>query len=154
MYCALGCAFITEDGSGVAVWRPPQYWQGLGMWRFVRAGFLWTPFNIGWELAPRRLKMLQNAEHRHRAEINEPHWFLELIGVDPERQRTGSGAALIRHIHEMADRDRLPSYVITHEAKNVVYYERHGFKHIKSESVLPDAPPTCSLLRPPSEAGS
>ena len=148
LYRGVGGAYITDDGSGVALWAPPQHWRGMSAWRYVRAGFLPTPFRIGWDLLPRRIGALRDIEHRHRAEMGAPHWFLELIGVDPERQGTGSGAALIRHVLDRADRQGLPSYVITHEPKNVAYYERFGFQFVGAAPFEPGAPPTCSLLRP------
>lgn len=148
LYRGVGGAFIAGDGSGAALWTPPEYPHGLGVGHYVRAGFLWTPFGIGWELAGRRLRALRDIERRHRAEISGPHWSLEVIGVDPARQRTGAGSALIRHILDRADRDGLPAYVITHDAKNVAYYERHGFRLVGDAPFEPGAPPTCSMIRP------
>lgn len=148
MHRRVGGAFIAGDGSGAALWTPPEYPHGLGVGRYVRAGFLWTPFGIGWELAGRRLRALRDLERRHRAEISGPHWSLEVIGVDPARQRTGSGAALLGHILDRADRDGLPAYVITHDARNVAYYERHGFRLVGDAPFEPGAPPTCSMIRP------
>ena len=148
LYRGVGGAFIAGDGSGAALWTPPEYLHGVSPARYVRAGFLWTPFGIGWELAGRRLRAARDIERRHRAEISGPHWSLEVIGVDPARQRTGSGAALLRHILDRADRDGLPAYVITHEAKNVAYYERHGFRLVGDAPFEPGAPPTCSMIRP------
>lgn len=148
MHRRVGGAFIAGDGSGAALWTPPEYPHGLPVGHYVRAGFLWTPFGIGWELAGRRLRALRDLERRHHAEISGPHWSLEVIGVDPGRQRTGSGAALLGHILDRADRDGLPAYVITHDARNVAYYERHGFRLVGDAPFEPGAPPTCSMIRP------
>ncbi len=148
LYCGVGGAFITDDGSGVALWAPPHYWHGVGIWRHVRAGFLATPFHIGLDMTRRRIGALRDIEHRHRTEIQEPHWSLELIGADPKQQRTGSGTALIQHVLDRADRQGLPAYVITHDARNVAYYERFGFLLVGNAPFEPGAPPTCSLLRP------
>ncbi len=148
MYRGVGGAFITGDGSGVALWAPPQYWRGVGAWRCVRAGLLLVPFYFCWELPLRRINAVRDIERRHHSEIRGPHWSLELIGVDPERQRTGSGGALIRHVLDQADQQELPSYVITHDDRNVAYYERFGFHLIGDAPFEAGAPPTCSLLRP------
>ena len=148
LYRGVGGAFITDDGSGVALWTPPQHWRGVSAWRYLRAGFLVTPFRIGWELPFRRLRALRDIDRRHHAEIQGPHWSLEVIGADPARQRTGSGTALIRHVLDQADQQGLAAYVITHEARNVAYYERFGFQLVGDAPFEPGAPPTCSLLRP------
>lgn len=150
MYREVGGAFITEDGSGVALWTPPQYWRGLSVWRYLRAGFLRTPFHIGWETPFMRLRALRDIDRRHHGETQGPHWSLEVIGADPARQRTGSGTALVRHVLDQADQQGLPAYVITHDRKNVAYYERFGFRLVGDAPFEPGAPPTCSLLRPPS----
>ena len=150
LYRGVGGAFITGDGSGVALWTPPQYRHGVGVWRYVRAGFLATPFRIGLDMPRRRLGALRDIERRRRAEVKPPFWSLEVIGVDPARQRTGSGGALIRHVLSLADQQGLPAYVITHEERNVAYYERFGFRLIGDSPFEPGAPPTCSLLRPAS----
>jgi len=147
LYRGVGGAFITDDGSGVALWTPPQYPHGVGTWRYIRAGFLAAPFHVGLDMPLRRLAALRDIERRRHAETKAPFWSLEVIGVDPERQRTGSGTALIRHVLEQADRDGLPAYVITHEARNVAYYERFGFRLVGDAPFEPGAPPTCSLLR-------
>jgi GNAT superfamily N-acetyltransferase len=147
LYRGVGGAFITDDGSGVALWTPPQFRHGVGLWRYLQVGFLSTPFHIGWEMPLRRIGALRDIERRRRAEIREPFWSLEVIGADPERQRTGSGTALIRHVLDQADEQGLPAYVITHEARNVAYYERFGFRLVGDAPFEPGAPPTCSLLR-------
>jgi GNAT superfamily N-acetyltransferase len=134
----------------VALWTPPQYRHGVGVWRHIRAGFLATPFSVGLEMPLRRLSAVRDIERRHRAEVKEPHWSLELIGVDPGRQRTGAGGALIRHVLDQADEQGLPAYVITHDERNVAYYERFGFRLVGKAPFEPGAPPTCSLLRPTS----
>jgi len=148
MYRGMGGAYMTDDCSGVALWTPPQYRHGAGAWRHVCAGFLATPFHLGLERVRSRIGALRDIDRRHRAEVSEPHWSLEVIGADPARQRSGAGTALIRHVLDQADRNRLPAYVITHEEKNVAYYQRFGFRLIGDTPFEPGAPPTCSLLRP------
>ena len=152
MYSRVGGAFMADDGSGAALWAPPRHWRGLGAGHYLRAGFLAAPWRLGCALPGRRIRALLDLERRHHTEIREPHWSLEVLGVDPERQRTGSGSALIRHVLAQADRDRLPCYVITHDAKNVAYYERHGFRLVDDTPFEPGAPPTCSMIRPAVES--
>lgn len=38
----------------------------------------------------------------------EPHWYLPFIGVDPVKQGSGYGSALLKHALQNADRDKLP----------------------------------------------
>ncbi|MBW7863542.1 MAG: GNAT family N-acetyltransferase [Candidatus Hydrogenedens sp.] len=148
VYRELGAAFMTEDGGGVAMWVPPHCPKGPGIWRFIRAGMLMEPFNCGLETMHRRILMKLDIERRHHGEMREPHWFLEIIGVDPAHQRRGCGKALLRHVLDQADRDGIPAYVITHDPEDVVYYQQNGFRLLTDKTAMRGAPPTYSLLRP------
>jgi GNAT superfamily N-acetyltransferase len=59
-----------------------------------------------------------------------PHWYLPLIGVDPARQGSGLGSALMRHALARSDRDGLPAYLESSNPRNISLYERHGFKRL------------------------
>src|SRR5262245_21672393 len=60
----------------------------------------------------------------------EPHWYLPLIGVDPERQGKGLGSRLLARALHRCDRDRLPAYLEATSPRNLTLYARHGFKAI------------------------
>ena len=59
---------------------------------------------------------------------DEPHWFLDAIGVEPERQGEGIGAALVRWGIARAAADGVPAFLETGLIENVGYYERFGFR--------------------------
>ena len=48
-----------------------------------------------------------------RLHIKEPHWYVFVLGVRPERQGEGLGRALLDPALARADRDRLPAYLET-----------------------------------------
>ena len=56
-----------------------------------------------------------------------PHWYLPLIGVAPAHQGRGVGSALLHHALAAADRDGMPAYLESSNARNVPLYQRHGF---------------------------
>lgn len=56
------------------------------------------------------------------------HWYLFVLGVDPELQGRGLGGALLRRLAGEANRDRVPCYLETDKASSVRLYERHGFR--------------------------
>jgi ribosomal protein S18 acetylase RimI-like enzyme len=72
-----------------------------------------------------------------------PHWYLPLIGVEPTHQGRGLGSALLCHALAAADRDLLPAYLESSNARNVPLYKRHGFEllgtiqHGSSPPILP-----------------
>lgn len=75
-----------------------------------------------------------------------PHWHLPLIGVVPAAQGQGIGAALLRHALAAADRDRLPAYLESSNARNVPLYRRHGFTLLGTIR-HGDSPPIFPMLR-------
>ncbi len=67
-----------------------------------------------------------------------PHWYLSLVGVDPNAQGTGVGNALLRPLIAKSESDGLPCYLETVEPRNVRLYERLGF-NILVEEAEPDS---------------
>jgi ribosomal protein S18 acetylase RimI-like enzyme len=56
------------------------------------------------------------------------HWYLFVLGVDPELQGRGLGGCLLRTLSDQANRDGVPCYLETDKASSVRLYERHGFE--------------------------
>lgn len=143
----LGTSHITEDGAGVALWMPPGVMQ-LSVWRQLRAGF-WQAF---FRLTPGEMRRGLPFEHdvvrRQKRELDVPHWILNTLGVDSARQRSGAGSALITHMLARADQERVPAYLITHNPRNVAYYQRFGFQAVREDVVWPGGPFVCSMRRP------
>jgi ribosomal protein S18 acetylase RimI-like enzyme len=99
---------------------------------------------------PPRGERLALLEAMGRVHPTEPHWYLPMIGVVPERQGQGLGSALLRLALARCDADRLPAYLESTNPANVPLYERHGFRvvgSIRSSS----CPPLTPMLRPPRE---
>jgi ribosomal protein S18 acetylase RimI-like enzyme len=59
-----------------------------------------------------------------------PHYYLGVIGVDPDLHGHGVGTQLLRSFCELSSSDPLSSgvYLETAEASNVGFYERAGFR--------------------------
>jgi GNAT superfamily N-acetyltransferase len=133
----LGGAFMTDDAGGVAVWWPPHAQDKITLWRILRAGLVWTPLRVGFRHARRMRQAFVDHEEHARA-FRLPHWYLDILAVDPDRQGCGVGAALIRHVTRQADRDGLPCYVATHNPRNIPYYERFGFRVLRETRLARD----------------
>ena len=59
---------------------------------------------------------------------DEPVWYLPMIGVDPNAQGRGIGAALLRHGLARADESGVAAYLESSNPRNIPLYERHGFE--------------------------
>jgi GNAT superfamily N-acetyltransferase len=89
---------------------------------------------------------LGRVERRHP---HDRHLYLAVLGVDPDRQGTGVGSALLAPALELCDRERLPAYLETGKERNIAFYGRHGFRVIE-RLTLPAGPPAWLMRREPS----
>lgn len=77
-----------------------------------------------------------------------PHWYLDVIGVDPAYHRQGVGKQLMQRLIEHSQHDRNPIWLETQTADNVPYYESFGFEVRQQLHPAPGGPPTWGMLRP------
>ena len=78
----------------------------------------------------------------------EPHWYLNVIGVDPVRQGHGLGAALLRSRLRRCDQEGLPAYLESSKLGNVPLYEHFGFQVTGALGLPQDAPVVNTMWRP------
>ena len=119
---AAGLLIQSEDSSGAALWVGPKALE-----RFSKI-----------ELASRDTVRALTSDGGARydefwdwieAQIpDEPVWFLDHVGVEPDRQGRGIGAALISWGLANARRDGIGAFLETATEANVAYYETFGFR--------------------------
>lgn len=131
----LSHTYTTDDHAGVALWHPPGY-TGAGFLDSLRLLPSVTRLAGSW----RRLRDVSRAvaalEERRHHHAPGPHYYLSVLGVEPERQGEGIGTALMRPVIELADADGTPAYLETATGRNVLLYERVGFAVVE-ELTLP-----------------
>ena len=141
---ARGGAFTTTDLAGVAAWVPPGAWPPS-----VGAQVAMLPQTLSFVGLTRLAAVSHGAELMEALRPSTPHWHLALLGVDPDAQRRGVGAALLADGLARADVDGLVAHVETSVGSNVHFYERAGFR-VVHQLVLPgDGPPMWALQRAP-----
>ena len=79
---------------------------------------------------------------------SEPHWYLPLMGVDPDQQGKGFGSALLEHTLIQCDRDSILAYLESSNPRNIPLYERHGFE-LFGKIQTGNSPPIFPMLRRP-----
>jgi len=121
--------------EGTAVWLRPEY-VDMSLWRLLLSGALRHAFDMGYRSSLRMIPLGQYITKIHHQDAPFPHWYLQILGVDPKYQGNGYGGRLLGEGLIRADRDKLPCYVTTNTEKNVGFYEHHGFKVIR-EFVVP-----------------
>ena len=135
---------VCEDGGvvGASLWNPPggnrrgpgfveEHWQ-----RTVVAAI--DPDEVARYESFKKVLEAMTPE--------EPHWYLGLLGTEPDRQGTGIARALLTPMLARADAEGAPVFLETGMAKNVAIYERFGFATI-AESEVPSGPRIRGMVR-------
>jgi ribosomal protein S18 acetylase RimI-like enzyme len=131
---------------GAARWLPP----GRATMRVAPAlrAFVSTPLRLG--SATGRFFAYGRAVETLRARVApEPHWYLAGIGVDPEHQRRGIGAALLQPGIDGAARDGVRVVLLTNSERNLSFYERNGFRVVAEGATPEDGPHAWAMVRNP-----
>jgi GNAT superfamily N-acetyltransferase len=114
--------WVTEDGSGAAIWAQPGRWR-VPLARTLRpARRMATVFGTRLALATWTQLRL---ERRHPSAAE--HWYLHYLGVEPRRQGRGLGGDLLRPVLDLCDREGIPSYLESSTERNRALYERNGY---------------------------
>jgi ribosomal protein S18 acetylase RimI-like enzyme len=143
--------WTTDDRAGVALWIPPGR-RASSLIDSVRLMPAMARLTGGGRLrqVASALETLEARRHQH---VPAPHWYLSVLGVDPDRQREGIGSALLGPVLERAATQGTPAYLETATAHNVLLYERHGFEVVE-ELILPRTDIRGWLMvRPPGAPG-
>ncbi|MEO5860439.1 MAG: GNAT family N-acetyltransferase [Pyrinomonadaceae bacterium] len=132
-----GTAYLAPDFAGAALWLKP----GIGPNEDELLGLIWdsTSSDVQQDLFP----MFEQMAKFHP---DYPHWYLPMIGVEPSRQASGVGSALLQHSLTNCDAEEMPAYLESSNPKNIALYEKFGFEQI---GVIRsgDAPPMFPMLR-------
>ena len=82
------------------------------------------------------------------ARPRENHWYLSVLGTEPDRQRTGAGSALLAEVLGRCDASATAAFLETETRGNVAFYERRGFL-VVDEADLPGGGPHLWFMRRP-----
>lgn len=118
---------VTESNGGmaVAIWIPPG--RPITASGMIRCGILGVPFHVGFRPFAKFMGANEVMGKFHNKYVPEPHWYLLIVGVDPELQGRGLGSALVKEGLARADDDNSPCYLETSDERNIAFYERLGF---------------------------
>jgi GNAT superfamily N-acetyltransferase len=139
----------STDGrvAGAAVWLPPGAYPRSfrrEVMNYVRTSptLAYTGKRLG-----RAFALLSAVDKAHH-DVHEPHYYLGILGTDPEFQRTGAGSAVLAPVLERCDTEGLHAYLETQKETNIAYYARHRFEVVQKIEAT-GCPPIWTLLRAP-----
>jgi ribosomal protein S18 acetylase RimI-like enzyme len=115
----------------------------------IRSGFLGVPFRIGVGPFAKFAGANDIMDKIHKKRVPEPHWYLMVVGVDPELQNRGVGSALVKEGLTQADQRDCPCYLETSEKRNLAFYERLGFVVLEEATLGKGGPLAWAMRREP-----
>lgn len=134
-----GSAYCAEDHSGAALWLPPEIHPD----DVALATLMQT--SIGAAEQPEVFALFAEMDRHHPA---QPHWYLPMIGVEPGKQRSGLGSALLRHALQRCDAENHPAYLEASSRQSIPLYERHGFA-VTGPIQMGSSPTLYAMVRAP-----
>jgi len=132
-------AYYVNNFAGVALWLPP----GIHPNNDSVLELLQKTVSKG-----NRAEVFAVLEQMNRYHPTEPHWYLPMIGVDPNCQGKGFGSALLKPALRRCDRDEKLAYLESSNSKNIPLYERHGFELLATIQEG-TSPPIFPMVRKP-----
>ncbi len=139
-----GVVLTTTDGGAAALWYPPQQWK-MSTPDILRS----MPLGLrafGSRNLIRALRVMTRMEAVH---LDEPHWYLSVIGTEPASRGRGAGGELIRAVTDRCDAQGLPAYLESSKESNLPYYHRFGFEVVDEIPTPGGGPMQWSMRRDP-----
>jgi ribosomal protein S18 acetylase RimI-like enzyme len=130
----LSHTYTTDDHAGVAVWHPPGY-SGAGFIDSLR--LLPSAARMAGSIGRLRdvSRAIAELEHRRRLHAPGPHFYLSVLGVEPDRRGEGIGSSLMQPALELAISAGVAAYLETATGRNVLLYERAGFAVVEELTI-------------------
>jgi GNAT superfamily N-acetyltransferase len=140
---APGEVLVDDQLRGAAIWCAPAAWRST----VGDAARLAVPsfrlFGVHTLRGVTAVRALEGAHPPH-----PHHWFLSVLGTDPDHQGHGVGSALIRAVTDRCDEQGLPAYLESSKESNLAFYARHGFEVVR-ELTIPGGPSVWPMWREP-----
>jgi ribosomal protein S18 acetylase RimI-like enzyme len=134
--------YTVEGTAAAAMWARPDEWRDPPLRAFKELSILLP--GVGRRVVQVMRGLVQVETHHPKP----PHWYLAVLGTEPDRQGEGIATALLHKVLDDCDRDEVPAYLETGTERNVAFYVRHGFK-VTEELHLPNGPPVWLMWRDP-----
>jgi GNAT superfamily N-acetyltransferase len=133
--------YTTPERSGAALWTRPGRWR-----EDLRQSLMLLPMLP--VLLPRIVRCTHGVREIERRHPVEPHYYLSVLGTEPQQQGGGIGSALLGPVLQLCDADGMGAYLESSKESNVDFYARHGFA-VTERIELPEGPPLWLMWRDP-----
>ena len=120
-----GSVHHTEDHRGIAMWLGPDE-PVIDDVKILAMGVAMYPFKIGVRNFLRVLDISGQWKREHKKR-SKRHYYLMVIGVEPEFQGKGIGSRLLQVGLNRADDEGRECYLETVTEADVEFYKKHNF---------------------------
>jgi ribosomal protein S18 acetylase RimI-like enzyme len=112
--------YTTPELSGAAMWAQPGRWR-----EDTRQSLMLLPMLPA--LLPRIRRVTRAVREIELHHPKELHFYLSVVGTDPELQGRGIASALLAPALERCDVHGVPAFLECSKESNVRFYSHHGF---------------------------
>ncbi|HEY1739848.1 MAG TPA: GNAT family N-acetyltransferase [Acidimicrobiia bacterium] len=137
-----GEVYTASDAHAAAIWNPPGTFP-MGWYKDAKLGVT-TARLVGLRLSSIAGGLLYFQSHHPK----ERHWYLQMLGTQPDWQGKGVGSAIIAPVLERCDRTGERVYLESSKEQNIPFYARHGFE-VTDEVHIPRGPTVWAMWREP-----
>ena len=127
-----GDIYYTDDHKAIAMWLGPEK-PVVSDIKILSMGLILYPFKIGLRNFMRLLDIDGQWKKEHK-KLDKRHYYLMVIGVEPEFQQKGIGSRLMQVGLKKADDEKLECFLETVTPEDLRFYEKHNFKVIHNKA--------------------
>ena len=112
--------WTTDDLTCAALWAPPGHWHMT-----LRETAMLVPCFLRPRLFVRMPLVALGWEKLERAHPRKPpHFYLAVLGTEPEAQGRGLGSAVLGAVLRQCDGDQVGAYLESSKERNIDFYAR------------------------------
>jgi ribosomal protein S18 acetylase RimI-like enzyme len=116
--------WTTDELTCAALWAPPGHWHMT-----LRETAMLVPCFLRPRLFARMPLVALGWERLERAHPRKPpHFYLAVLGTEPDAQGRGLGSAVLGAVLRQCDGDQVGAYLESSKERNIDFYARHGFQ--------------------------
>ncbi len=133
-YCLrYGIIYTTSNLDGLVCCLPPGQTKTIG--RLARVSLSGIPVQLGLTGLRRFLHASTYTSAAHKQAAPGAHWYIWVVGIDPQRQGHGFGGQLLQAVQKRALAEGLPCYLDTQNSRNVPFYQQHSFRQVSETQI-------------------